>query len=194
MSTRLLERRPPIIVDGNGGLFLLSAGYPGAHFWSVGMIRHSPNPSSVTRSNGLIEIPPPAPSHIPSENEHDAADGIILPEPRPSSCLEYPPQNVPSCIQEETADADGPTDLRGSIIRWRDKVPERWDLLSTSSDSVQESEVSTGLHSDLIYHLTEWNHWIFRTLVDTRSMLVDSQIHGRGRVPAWKSLIVILGL
>lgn len=169
-------------------------GYPGAHLWSVGMIRHPANPSSETRSNGLIEIPPSAPSHILSEIEHDTADGMALPEPRLSSRLEYPPQDVPSCIQEEAADAGGPTDLRSSIVSWRDKVPERWDLLSTSSDSVQESEVSTGLHSDLIYHLTEWNHWIFRTLVDTRSMLVDSQIHGRGRVPAWKSLIVILGL
>lgn len=157
------------------------------------MIRHPANPSSETRSNGLIEIPPSAPSHILSEIEHDTADGMALPEPRLSSRLEYPPQDVPSCIQEEAADAGGPTDLRSSIVSWRDKVPERWDLLSIGSDSAQESEVSTSLRSCFIYHLTDWNHREFRTLVNAQSMAVVSRIHGRGRVaPGTSSSLTLL--
>ena len=31
LSTQLNEKRPPITVDKNGGLFFLSTGWPGAH-------------------------------------------------------------------------------------------------------------------------------------------------------------------
>ena len=118
----------------------------------VGVIGRPTDPSAKTSTDGPLGIILPAPLRTPSKIEREGANGMALPEPPPPSQLRYPSQKVPGNIQEVTSGAGCPTDTRGSIVRWRDKVPKRWDLLNVNGDPTQEGEVSNGWRSCLIYN------------------------------------------
>ena len=84
---------------------------------------------------------------------HDSSQGatsrMVLKESRPSLRLEHSPQCVPDCIQEPP-DVGGSINIRESIVRWRNRVPKRWDLLDTGANSTcnstQEGEVNKDRH------------------------------------------------
>ena len=120
--------------------------------WLVGVIRRPTDPSAKTSADGPLGIVLPTPLRTPSKIENEGANGMALPEPPPPSQLRYPSENVPSHVQEVTAGVGCPTDTRGSIVRWRDKVPKRWDLLNANGDSTQEREVSNDWRLCLIYN------------------------------------------
>ena len=117
----------------------------------MGTIEHPTNPSTEPRFNCPVGITPPTPLlRIPGEAKHEEA---VLPEPQPPSRQKYPLPSAPGCIREVATGADSSTDIQDSIVRWRDKVPNRWDPLNVGSDSAPEDEVSNGQHSHLLYRL-----------------------------------------
>ena len=72
----------------------------------MGTIRHPTDPSVNAWSIDQLEITPPTPLFIPSEIEHGATDGMVLPESRPPS-----PQSVPELITDAVGPVLGSTSL-----------------------------------------------------------------------------------
>ena len=120
--------------------------------WLVGMIGRPTDHSTNTWLNSPFGIAPPTPLHgIPGQIGENR---MMPPEPRPTSRLKCPLQSVPGGIQGVTTDAGSSAGIRDSVVRWRDKVPKRWDRLNAGGNFVQEGEVSDSYHSCLMYHLT----------------------------------------
>ena len=118
LFTRLVEKQPPITVDGNGGLFLPSGVIWELTLWSVGMIGRLADPRTNIWSNDPLGATPSAPLI-----EREAMNGGAPPEPQSPSRQEHSPQHIPNFTQDAAIDAGGSAsgsglgNLRASILR-----------------------------------------------------------------------------
>jgi len=84
-SAQLIARRPPIIVDGNGGLLPLSVCHSGLTLLLVGMIQRQTEFSEETRSDDTFGMVLPVPSFTHSGTEHETTNRVALLESNPPS-------------------------------------------------------------------------------------------------------------
>jgi hypothetical protein len=102
LSVQVLEKRPQITVDGNGGWFFMSMGRLVLTVWLVGEIVRETDPSANTSSYDPLRMTQPTSSSTPSEAEHNATNEMALPEPQPPSRPENSQRSVLACAKEVT--------------------------------------------------------------------------------------------
>jgi len=104
LSTHLFEKRPPITVDRNGGLFHYRGNAKDLILSLVGKIWHKPDSPANTCPNHQLGIIPPNPSFIPGEIEHEATNLTESPGSEPPSPRGYPPKDFTGCGQDTTTE------------------------------------------------------------------------------------------
>lgn len=123
MYTRLLETKPSIIFDSNGGSFSLSAGYRGLTLSSVGMIGRRTPPANMEYDDPPGATPP-TPSVTYSEEEHEATNRPALPEPLSTLRQECPLQRVPGRDQSKQNGHASDPGVVAEISKPQDAGPE----------------------------------------------------------------------
>lgn len=90
--THLFKTRPPIIVDGNGGLFSCQSTTQNLTLLQVGTIGRQANPLAEMWPNDPLGVTSSTPSRTPGEFGHKTMNRVLLPDRQPSSRLGHPPQ------------------------------------------------------------------------------------------------------
>ena len=122
MPTKLIEKRPPITVDRNGGLFVLLVVIQKLTLQLVGTIGHNADADlpANTQSNGPLGTIPPAAVSVSSKFGHETINRAAQPGPQPPSRPECSSWGAPDCADEAVSGDN--LDLKSTLPALDDPV------------------------------------------------------------------------